>query len=84
MTSFSFTGPTTAILTFSGSSSSRARAKCSTAIARSAQGCMRDAISLLDQMLGGRVEARRGFVKDDQPGILQKDAGKSQQLGLSC
>ena len=35
------------------------------------------------QLLGGRVEARGGFVEDDQAGIAQEDAREGQQLGLA-
>ena len=37
----------------------------------------------LDQVLGGRVQARRGLVEDDQARVLQKDARKGQQLRLA-
>ena len=37
----------------------------------------------LDQLLGGRVQARGGLIQDHQPGVAQEDAGKGQQLGLA-
>ena len=38
---------------------------------------------LLQQPLGGRVQARRRLVQDDHAGILQEDAGEGQQLRLA-
>ena len=37
----------------------------------------------LDQLLGGRVEPRRGLVEDHQAGVLQEDPGEGQQLRLA-
>jgi hypothetical protein len=37
----------------------------------------------LNQLVGCRVQARRCFVQDHQPGIGQENARKSQQLGLA-
>ena len=37
----------------------------------------------LYQLLGGRVEARRRLVQDDQAGVFQEDAGEGEQLRLA-
>ncbi len=34
----------------------------------------------LDQLLGGRVEPRGGFVEDNQVGVRQEDSRERQQL----
>jgi hypothetical protein len=35
-----------------------------------------------DQALGGRIEARRRLVEDDEAGIFEKDAYEGEQLGF--